>query len=78
MTSYICRSNALAETINGRFKTELINRANLANRRKVELATAEWVDWLNHRRLEEHSGDVRPPTSYTLKPVQRIAELSQR
>ncbi len=53
--------NALAETINGLFKTELIRpRGPWRTVDHVELATAEWVDWFNHRRLYEYCGDIPP------------------
>jgi putative transposase len=53
--------NALAETINGLYKTELIKpRAPWRTVEQVELATAEWVDWFNHRRLYEYCGDITP------------------
>lgn len=53
--------NALAETINGLYKTELIKpRKPWPTIEKVELATAEWVDWFNHRRLYEYCGDIPP------------------
>jgi putative transposase len=53
--------NALAETINGLYKTELIKaRGPWKNVDEVEFATAEWVDWFNHRRLYEYCGDVPP------------------
>jgi putative transposase len=53
--------NALAETINGLYKTELIKpRAPWKNVDDVEYATAEWVDWFNHRRLYEYCGDIPP------------------
>jgi putative transposase len=53
--------NALAETINGLYKTELIKpRGPWRTVDQVELATAEWVDWYNHRRLYEHCGDIPP------------------
>src|SRR5690606_5536060 len=43
--------NALAETINGLYKAELIHRrAPWKNRESVELATLEWVAWFNHQR----------------------------
>ncbi|MBB5510426.1 transposase InsO family protein [Paraburkholderia sp. JPY681] len=46
--------NALAETINGLYKTELIHRrAPWKTRESVELATLEWVAWYNHHRLME-------------------------
>ena len=44
--------NALAETINGLYKTELIHkRGPWKNRESVELATLNWVSWFNHQRL---------------------------
>jgi putative transposase len=53
--------NALAETINGLYKTELIKpRKPWRAIEAVELATAEWVDWFNHRRLYEYCGDIPP------------------
>ena len=53
--------NALAETINGLYKAEVIHRKPAwRNTEAVELATLEWVDWFNHRRLLEPIGN-RPP-----------------
>lgn len=53
--------NALAETINGLYKTELIKpRGPWRTVEQVEYATAEWVDWFNHRRLYEYCGDIPP------------------
>jgi putative transposase len=53
--------NALAETINGLYKTELIKpRKPWRTIEEVELATAEWVHWFNHRRLYEYCGDIPP------------------
>ena len=53
--------NALAETINGLYKTELIKpRKPWRAIEAVELATAAWVDWFNHRRLYEYCGDIPP------------------
>ena len=53
--------NALAETINGLYKTELIHRcAPWKTRESVELATLEWVHWFNHIRLLEQIGYVPP------------------
>ena len=53
--------NALAETINGLYKTELIKpRGPWRTVDEVEIATAEWVDWFNHRRLYEYCGDIPP------------------
>jgi putative transposase len=56
--------NALAETTIGLYKTELINRRGpWKTIEQVELATLEWVDWYNHRRL--HSAcDRLPPVEY--------------
>ena len=53
--------NALAETINGLYKTEIIRRRGpWRNIDAVEYATLEWVDWFNHRRLLKPIGDVPP------------------
>ena len=53
--------NALAETINGLFKTEVVRRRGpWRTLEAVELATLEWVDWFNHRRLLEPIGNVPP------------------
>jgi putative transposase len=52
--------NALAETINGLYKAELIHRRRWPGRTEVELATLEWVDWYNHRRLLEPIGNIPP------------------
>ena len=56
--------NALAETINGLYKTEVIHpNGPWRNAEEVEFATLEWVDWFNHRRLLEPIGNV-PPAEY--------------
>lgn len=53
--------NALAETINGLYKTELIHRrAPWKTRESLELATLEWVHWFNHQRLLEPIGYIPP------------------
>ena len=53
--------NALAETINGLYKAELIHRrAPWKTREAVELATLEWVCWFNHHRLLEPIGHIPP------------------
>jgi putative transposase len=53
--------NALAETINGLYKTELIKPCKpWRTVDEVEYATARWVDWFNHRRLYEYCGDIPP------------------
>jgi transposase InsO family protein len=56
--------NALAETVNGLYKTEVIRRRGpWRNIDAVEYATLEWVDWWNNRRLLEPIGYV-PPVEY--------------
>ncbi|MDT8844043.1 IS3 family transposase [Paraburkholderia fungorum] len=53
--------NALAETINGLYKAEMIHRrAPWKTRESVELATLEWVAWFNHHRLMEPLGYIPP------------------
>jgi putative transposase len=53
--------NALAETIIGLYKTELIRKKGpWRHLDDVEYATLEWVDWFNHRRLLEPIGDIPP------------------
>ncbi|MFK3891362.1 IS3 family transposase [Sphingomonas sp. NPDC079357] len=53
--------NALAETINGLYKAEVIHRRGpWRNFEAVEYATLEWVDWFNYRRLLEPIGNVPP------------------
>jgi len=53
--------NALAETINGLYKTELIHRRTpWKTRAAVELATLEWVAWYNHQRLLGSIGYIPP------------------
>jgi putative transposase len=53
--------NALAETIIGLYKTEVIHRRGpWRSMDAVEYATLEWVDWFNHRRLLESIGNVPP------------------
>ena len=53
--------NALAETINGLYKAELIHRRGpWKTRQAVELETLEWVFWFNHHRLLEPIGYISP------------------
>ena len=53
--------NALAETINGLYKTEVIHkRGPWRTVEEVEYATLEWVDWFNNRRLLEPIGNIPP------------------
>lgn len=70
--------NALAETVNGLYKTELIRaRGPWRTIEQVEVATAEWVDWFNHRRLYEYCGDIPPAEMeaayYTRQPDPSLA-----
>jgi len=53
--------NALAETINGLYKTEVIrHQGPWRDLEAVEFATLEWVEWFNNRRLMEPIGNVPP------------------
>ncbi|MGY4601533.1 transposase InsO family protein [Bradyrhizobium sp. GM22.5] len=54
--------NALAETINGLYKAEVIHRRGPARSfEALEFATLEWVDWFNNQRLIEPIGNIPPP-----------------
>ena len=56
--------NALAETMNGLYKTELVrNRGPWRGLEDLEYTTLEWVDWFNQRRLFEAHGQI-PPAEY--------------
>ncbi|MBP2151655.1 transposase InsO family protein [Xanthobacter flavus] len=53
--------NALAETINGLYKAEVIHRRGpWRSFEAVEFATLAWFDWFNHRRLLEPIGNIPP------------------
>jgi putative transposase len=53
--------NAMAETINGLYKAELIHkRGPWKTVDEVEFATLEWVDWFNNRRILGPIGDIPP------------------
>ncbi len=53
--------NAMAESVIGLFKTELIRRQGpWRGPDAVEIATLEWVDWFNNRRLFEALGNIPP------------------
>nr|WP_181875332.1 IS3 family transposase [Escherichia coli] len=52
--------NAMAESINGLYKAEVIHRKSWKNRAEVELATLTWGDWYNNRRLLERLGHTPP------------------
>jgi putative transposase len=61
----------MAETVNGLYKTELINlRGPSRGADHVELATSEWVDWWNNRRLHS-AADNLPPAEYEALYYQR-------
>jgi len=79
--------NALAETINGLYKAEVIHRRGpWKTRETVELATLEWVSWFNHHRLLEPIGYIPPAeaeanywrqqaqATATTKPAQEAAQ----
>jgi putative transposase len=66
--------NALAETINGLYKTEVIRRRGpWKNIGDVEYATLEWVDWFNNRRLLKPIGDI-PPAEYETMYYRQLEE----
>jgi putative transposase len=67
--------NALAETIIGLYKTEVIHRRGpWRHLEAVEYATLEWVDWFNHRRLLEPIGNV-PPAEFEASYHQSTGQL---
>ncbi len=74
--------NALAETVIGLYKTELIhNRGPWKNLDEVEFSTLEWVDWFNHRRLLKPIGDIPPAeleANYWEKEKEEIIELPKQ
>ena len=66
--------NALAETVVGLYKAELIHRQGpWRTRGQVELATSKWVHWWNHRRLHSAAGDLPPVEFEALYHRQRDA-----
>jgi putative transposase len=66
--------NALAEAVNGLYKAEVIRRRGpWRSLEQVELATAEWVDWWNHRRLHGAIGNVPPAEFEALYHHQHVA-----
>jgi putative transposase len=69
--------NALAETVNGLYKAELIHRlAPWKTREAVELATLEWVHWFNHQRLLEPIGYI-PPAEAEANYWRQLAEKGE-
>jgi len=68
--------NALAETINGLYKAELIwPNGPWRGIEEVEFATLEWVDWFNHRRILEPIGNI-PPAEFEAMYVQQQIETT--
>ena len=66
--------NALAETINGLYKTELMHkRVPWKTREAVELATLEWVLWFNEHRLLESIGYI-PPAEAEVNYYRQLAK----
>lgn len=66
--------NALAETINGLYKAEVIHRRGpWKTREAVELATLEWVAWFNHHRLLEPIANI-PPAEAETNYYRQLAE----
>ena len=66
--------NALAETIIGLFKIEVIRpRGPWKGVVDVEYATLEWVDWFNKRRLLEPIGNI-PPAEFEMKYYRQLEE----
>jgi putative transposase len=68
--------NALAESIIGLYKTEVVRRRGpWKNIEAVEFAVLEWVDWFNNRRLLEPIGDV-PPVEFEQAYYQQLESLA--
>jgi putative transposase len=70
--------NALAETINGLYKAEVIHRRGpWRSFEAVEFATLTWVDWFNNRRLMEPIGNIPPAEAeeryYAMLDEQKLA-----
>jgi putative transposase len=74
--------NAMAESIIGLFKTEVIRRRGpWRGDDDVEIATLEWVDWFNNRRLFEALGNIPPAEAeanhYLTEPRSETLEMSE-
>jgi transposase InsO family protein len=67
--------NALAETINGLYKAEVIHRRTWKTREAVELATLTWVSWFNNHRLMGPLGYI-PPAEAEANYYRQLAEQS--
>ena len=71
--------NALAESIIGLYKTEVIHRRGpWSGHDPVEYATLEWVDWFNHRRLLEPIGNIPPAEKEAIHYAQHSPEEAVR
>lgn len=68
--------NALAESIHGLYKTEVIKRRSWPTLQAVELATLDWVDWYNQKRLLGPIGHV-PPAEAEAAYYRQQAGLAQ-
>ena len=69
--------NALAETINGLYKAEVIHRKpSWKHPDEVEYATLEWVDWFNNRRLLEPIGHI-PPVEFEQAYYHQLEESAK-
>jgi len=68
--------NALADTVNGLFKTEVIRRRGpWRSLEAVEFAVLEWVDWFNQSRLLEPIGNV-PPAEAEQRYYAQLQEIA--
>ena len=67
--------NALAETINGLYKAEVIHRRTWKTREAVELATLTWISWFNNHRLMGPLGYI-PPAEAEANYYRQLAEQS--
>lgn len=67
--------NAMAESLNATFKTELIHRRTWRTRDQVEYAIVEWVGWYNHCRLHTAIGDPHPSST---RPRTTVPSTHQR
>jgi putative transposase len=65
--------NAMAETLNGLYKAEVIHRQSWKNREAVELATLTWGDGFNHRRLLGPMDNI-PPSEAEAKYYRQLSE----
>ena len=68
--------NALAETINGLYKAEVIHRQSWRSLEQLELATLNWVHWYNHHRLLEPLGHI-PPAEAEAAYYRQLDESAQ-